>query len=97
MQLVQLIWKTVLSVAALSSPLVPRDCQVPDSVAQGPQAGAETEQGGYDWFRAWYPLTPVEYLDPKKPQGIQLLGKKLVLWKDETGNWSCLEDVCPHR
>ena len=60
-------------------------------------AWTENEKESFDWWRNWYPMTPVDYLDPTKPHPITLLGKNLVLWKDESGNWSCLEDVCSHR
>lgn len=31
------------------------------------------------------------------PYGFDLLGKRLVLWKDGQGEWRCFEDKCPHR
>lgn len=58
---------------------------------------AEAERDSFEWFHNWYPMTPVDYLDPSKPHPITLLGKNLVLWKDESGQWSCLEDICSHR
>lgn len=57
----------------------------------------EAEKDKFEWYRNWYPMTPVDYLDPGKPHPITLLGKNLVLWKDESGQWSCLEDICSHR
>jgi phenylpropionate dioxygenase-like ring-hydroxylating dioxygenase large terminal subunit len=50
-----------------------------------------------DWSKQWYAAYPVEYLDPSRPNGFQVLGKHLVLWKDKEGKWSCMEDKCPHR
>ena len=42
--------------------------------------GDTTEQ--FNWFKAWYPLTPVEILDPEIPHRYQLLGMDLVVWRD---------------
>ena len=36
----------------------------------------------FDWFKAWYPLVPVEYLDPEIPHHYTLLGMDLVVWND---------------
>ena len=59
--------------------------------------GVHTDEG-FRWTSQWYPVAVVDLLDPKKPHSIQLLGKNLVVWKDEgKGTWCCVEDVCPHR
>lgn len=52
---------------------------------------------GLDWEAQWYPLAFVEDLDEGKPTKFTLLGRDLVLWKDEGLQWRCFEDVCPHR
>lgn len=39
----------------------------------------------------------MEALSPKKPNAIQLLGKELVLWKNDEGQWVCMDDQCSHR
>jgi hypothetical protein len=54
-------------------------------------------QDSYDWARQWYALAFVDYLDPKVPHAKELLGVRLVLWKDGEGRWRCFEDKCPHR
>lgn len=52
----------------------------------------------FNWFSAWYPLRPTSFLDPKEPNELRLLGKKLVAYLDPTcGEWRVLEDSCPHR
>jgi phenylpropionate dioxygenase-like ring-hydroxylating dioxygenase large terminal subunit len=51
----------------------------------------------FSWTKQWYPVAVVEFLDPARPHGMQLLGKDIVLWRDGTGNWRCFEDFCPHR
>lgn len=51
----------------------------------------------FQWTKQWYPVAVVEYLDPSQPNSMQLLGKDIVLWRDNTGKWNCFEDFCPHR
>ena len=36
-------------------------------------------------------------LKPGRPHGVRVLGRHLVLWRDEAGKVHCLEDYCPHR
>ncbi|BAZ25467.1 cell death suppressor protein [Kalymmatonema gypsitolerans NIES-4073] len=57
----------------------------------------QTEEGIFQWTKHWYPVAAVEYLDPKRPHAMQLLGKDIVLWRDGCGKWRCFEDFCPHR
>jgi len=50
----------------------------------------------------WWPVSLVSALDQTKPNAIELLDKKLVLWYDTSstegdGQWSCLDDQCAHR
>ena len=51
----------------------------------------------FQWTKQWYPVAVVEFLNPSRPHGIQLLGKELVLWRDGSSKWRCFEDFCPHR
>jgi nitrite reductase/ring-hydroxylating ferredoxin subunit len=52
----------------------------------------------FDFHKHWYPIAVPEFLDPKKPHPVQLLGKDLVIWKDtKSGSWKVFEDACPHR
>lgn len=51
----------------------------------------------FQWTKQWYPIAVIDFLDPSRPHGVQLLGKDLVLWKDGTAQWRCFEDACPHR
>jgi hypothetical protein len=44
-----------------------------------------------------YAVAALEYLDPKAPNAVQLLGSRLVVWLDKDGQWRCFEDLCPHR
>ena len=51
----------------------------------------------FQWTKQWYPVAVAEFLDPSRPHSIQLLGKDLVLWQDNSGEWHCFADFCPHR
>ena len=39
----------------------------------------------------------MEALSTKKPNAIHLLGKELVIWRDDEGQWVCMDDQCSHR
>ena len=43
---------------------------------------AESDKKSFDWFKNWYPIVPVEFLDEESPHRFQLLGMDLVIWKD---------------
>jgi pheophorbide a oxygenase len=51
----------------------------------------------------WWPVSLVSTLEKSKPNPVELLGNKLVLWYDAKGGddggggWSCLDDRCAHR
>lgn len=57
----------------------------------------DAEDGTYEWAKQWYPLAFVEDLDPKVPHAMELLGQRLVLWRDAQERWRCFQDKCPHR
>ena len=43
------------------------------------------------------PVSIMEALSTKKPNAIHLLGKELVIWRDDEGQWVCMDDQCAHR
>lgn len=46
----------------------------------------------------WWPVMASSAMDKSRPHAIEVLGMRLVLFfEEESGNWKCLEDVCPHR
>ncbi len=52
----------------------------------------------FNFFQHWYPLSPVEDLDPKRPTPITLLGLRLVIWKPHSSQtYRVFLDQCPHR
>ncbi|MGD1716543.1 Rieske 2Fe-2S domain-containing protein [Dapis sp. BLCC M172] len=64
-------------------------------IEQDIQETTETET--FQWTKQWYPVAVIDHTDTSRPYPFQLLGKNLVLWRNNTGKWSCFEDVCPHR
>jgi phenylpropionate dioxygenase-like ring-hydroxylating dioxygenase large terminal subunit len=51
----------------------------------------------FSWTQQWYPLIPISYLDSQQPTSVNLLGKKLVIWRDNHQNWVVMDDACPHK
>lgn len=77
------------------------------------QPEPELDEDKFDWYKSWYPLVPVDFLDEEQPHQFELLGMKLVVWKDAAiagaefgpkvkgprtgGEWRVMVDECPHR
>jgi len=52
----------------------------------------------FNFFQHWYPLSPLEDLDPTQPTAVTLLGMRLVIWKPKSSeNYRVFLDQCPHR
>ena len=52
----------------------------------------------FDFFQHWYPLIPLEDIDPQKPTTATLLGIPLVIWKPTSSPcYQVFLDRCPHR
>jgi hypothetical protein len=54
-----------------------------DAPPQTLESEKEEKKGQMNWAKQWYPVAVVEDLDPKKPKGIMVLGRRLVLWRDQ--------------
>ncbi|MGD2184117.1 Rieske 2Fe-2S domain-containing protein [Lusitaniella coriacea] len=55
-------------------------------------------QSEFNFFQHWYPLSPIEDLDPQQPTAIALLGMQLVIWKAPSSDtFQIFADRCPHR
>lgn len=55
-------------------------------------------QPEFNFFQHWYPLSPIEDLDPEIPVPVTLLGIRLVIWKPKKSeNYRVFLDSCPHR
>jgi hypothetical protein len=59
--------------------------------------GADADRLVRHMLCRWYPVAPVEDLDPAKPHPFTLLNLPLVLWADKAGTWHAFADRCPHR
>ena len=61
----------------------------------------ETENDNFDWLKQWYPVLPMSFINDlkldEKPFAITLLNQDLVIWKTAAGEFSILQDTCPHR
>ncbi|MGI9309852.1 MAG: Rieske 2Fe-2S domain-containing protein [Gammaproteobacteria bacterium] len=44
----------------------------------------------------WYAVAPAQKLKRSKPLRIELHGRRLVLWRTDTGQVTALDDRCPH-
>lgn len=45
----------------------------------------------------WYPVCKTIEIRQDRPYAAQVLGQKLVLWRDLDNQVQCIEDYCPHR
>jgi phenylpropionate dioxygenase-like ring-hydroxylating dioxygenase large terminal subunit len=55
-------------------------------------------QPEFNFFQHWYPLSPVEDIDPKRPTPVTILGLHLVIWKPSSSEtYRVFIDQCPHR
>ncbi|MDZ8050972.1 MAG: Rieske 2Fe-2S domain-containing protein [Aulosira sp. ZfuVER01] len=55
-------------------------------------------QSEFNFFQHWYPLLPIEDIDPKQPTSVTLLGLRLVVWKPQSSEtYRVFLDQCPHR
>lgn len=52
----------------------------------------------FNFFQQWYPLLPLEDINPQKPTTATLLGIPLVIWKSTSSpTYQVFLDRCPHR
>ena len=55
-------------------------------------------QPQFNFFQHWYPLSPIEDLDPQRPTPVTILGINLVIWKSQSsGTFRVFLNQCPHR
>lgn len=45
----------------------------------------------------WYPAVPESYVSNDKPVAFELMGERIVIWRNGTGAYSAASDSCPHR
>ena len=52
----------------------------------------------FNFFHHWYPIVPLEDLDPEHPTAVVLLGQRMVIWKPRFDDqYRVFLDQCPHR
>ena len=52
----------------------------------------------FNFWQQWYPLSPVEDLNPQIPTTVTVLGIQLVIWKPQNADsYQVFLDRCPHR
>lgn len=52
----------------------------------------------FNFWQNWYPVSPLEDLDPQKPTPVTVLGKQLVIWQSPLNQkYHVFLDLCPHR
>lgn len=62
------------------------------------KAIALTTMSSFNFFQHWYPLLPVEDIEPQQPTAATLLGIPLVIWKSSASStYQVFLDRCPHR
>lgn len=55
-------------------------------------------QSEFNFFQHWYPLIPIEDINPQRPTSLTLLGMRLVIWKPSNSEtYRVFLDQCPHR
>jgi len=52
----------------------------------------------FNFWQNWYPVSPLEDLDPERPTPVTVLGKQLVIWQSPLNQkYHVFLDLCPHR
>ncbi|MDY7015171.1 MAG: Rieske 2Fe-2S domain-containing protein, partial [Cyanobacteriota bacterium] len=51
----------------------------------------------FNWRSCWYPIAFLADLPSDRPYSFSIYNEALVLFRETTGQWVCLEDRCPHR
>ena len=52
------------------------------NVAVNDEPEDTSSDGSFDWFKSWYPIVPVEFLDADKPHKFKLMGVDIAVWND---------------
>lgn len=62
------------------------------------QLNAAHQDTQFNFWQHWYPIAPLEDLDPQRPIPITLLGQHFVIWQpQDSGQYLVFQDLCPHR
>ncbi len=89
----------------LSSVAIEDEVVVAASAENNPISSTSTasdkQTKSYSWQKQWYPVLPTSFLDEQnlenEPYQMKICGEDLVIWKSSDGEYSVLQDTCPHR
>ena len=73
---------TLYSSVVADTPPTPISTSEPTIASIDTQSSSASETPQFNWFKAWYPLVPIEFLDYEKPHAFKLLGMDVVIWND---------------
>lgn len=45
----------------------------------------------------WWPVSVLDALNPTRPNGLEVLGKKIVAFRNNDESWNVMDDRCSHR
>jgi nitrite reductase/ring-hydroxylating ferredoxin subunit len=60
-------------------------------------ANARSQEDDAPTLGAWIPVGSVSSLRGLTPVQVEIMGMNYVVWQNQNGQWSLLEDACPHR
>ena len=66
------------SVTADAPPLITTTVTVDNTQ----DSSSNEDSSEFNWFKAWYPIVPVKFLNYEKPHAFKLLGMDIVIWND---------------
>jgi pheophorbide a oxygenase len=70
----------------------------PSACSSAAVGAAKIYNGEYPWRERWWPVAFERVTDKDKPHAFQLLGVPIAFWHNkQSGQWSAVEDTCPHR
>lgn len=99
-------WRPPQRSAGVTAPITPKPGadHPPTAVAPPSEAVATTaplpippKPDRSLWFKNWWAIAATDALDETRPIPLELMGEKLVAWKDADGRWVVQADRCPHR
>ena len=67
---------------ALHSSIAAADAPPSTTATVDTQDSSSEDSPEFNWFKAWYPIVPIEFLDYEKPHAFKLLGMDIVIWND---------------
>lgn len=70
--------------------------QVTTEKSTSPSPVTEVEQK-FNLNKCWYPVIFVQDLPKNRPYGFTIYDQSFVLFRNQSGKWICLKDLCPHR